>query len=130
SGMNSSISAKRVRFNSDSMWVELSDGYILGVPLAWFPRLLRSTPQQRERVRITSRGLHWDALDEDVSIAALLAGFGDQSTSDKRFAGSVTISHLAGWPSSIASYDRCPSEHWAILPHSVGFGATSVGLWP
>jgi hypothetical protein len=74
-----------VRFDADSMWVDLSDGRTLGVPLAWFPRLLRSSAEEREQVRISSRGLHWDALDEDVSIAGLLAGLGDQS-SDKTFA--------------------------------------------
>jgi hypothetical protein len=47
--------------------------------LAWFPKLLHSAPEQREQVRISSRGLHWEALDEDVSIAGLLAGLGDQS---------------------------------------------------
>jgi hypothetical protein len=61
------------------MWVELSDGRILGVPLAWFPRLLRAAPEQRESVRISSRGLHWEALDEDISIAGLLAGHADRS---------------------------------------------------
>jgi len=59
------------------MWVELSDGRTIGVPLAWFPRLLRATPEQREQVRLSTRGLHWDALDEDVSVAGLLAGLGD-----------------------------------------------------
>jgi hypothetical protein len=73
-----------VRFDEDSMWVELSDGRTLGVPLAWFPRLLEATPEQREQVKITSRGLHWEVLDEDISIAGLLAGLGDQS--DKTFA--------------------------------------------
>jgi len=61
------------------MWVELSDGRTLGVPLAWFPRLLRSTVEQREQVRISARGLHWEALDEDISIAGLLAGQSDQT---------------------------------------------------
>jgi len=83
--MSSSVSAMHVRFDADSMWVDLSDGRTLGVPLAWFPRLLRSSAEEREQVRISSRGLHWDALDEDVSIAGLLAGLGDQS-SDKTFA--------------------------------------------
>jgi len=83
--MNSSVRATRVRFDSDSMWVDLSDGRTLGVPLAWFPRLLHSTPEQREQLRITSRGLHWDALDEDISIAGLLAGQADHTT-DKTFA--------------------------------------------
>ena len=68
-----------MNFDDDSMWVELSDGRPLGVPLAWFPRLLRATRQQREAYRISRRGLHWDALDEDISVAGLLAGQGDQT---------------------------------------------------
>lgn len=75
--MNSSVKAKTVRFDRDSLWVELSDGRVLGVPLVWFPRLLRATAAQRRQVRISSRGLHWDALDEDISITGLLAGHGD-----------------------------------------------------
>jgi hypothetical protein len=75
-----------VRFDEDSFWVDLNDGRTLGVPLAWFPRLLHGTQEQREQVRISSRGLHWDALDEDISIAGLLAGLGDQSSSNKTFA--------------------------------------------
>jgi hypothetical protein len=67
------------------MWVELSDGRTIGVPLAWLPRLLHATPEQREAVRLSSRGLHWEALDEDVSVAGLLAGLGDLR-SDKSFA--------------------------------------------
>jgi Protein of unknown function (DUF2442) len=76
-GMNSSVRAVSVRFDEDSMWVGLSDGRTLGVPLAWFPRLLRGTRDQREACRISSRGLHWKALDEDISVAGLLAGYGD-----------------------------------------------------
>lgn len=71
------ISATSVRFDEDTMWVELTDGRTLGVPLAWFPRLLRATPTEREQVEISRVGLHWEALDEDISIAGLLAGHGD-----------------------------------------------------
>jgi hypothetical protein len=85
-GMNSLVNAKGVRFDEDNMWVDLTDGRTLGVPLAWFPRLLRGTPEQLAQVRISSRGLHWESLDEDVSISGLLAGLGDQSSSDKTFA--------------------------------------------
>lgn len=81
--MNSSPSATQVRFDNDSMWVDLSDGRTIGVPLAWFPRLLHSTAEQREQVRISSRGLHWEALDEDISVAGLLAGQGDQTATNK-----------------------------------------------
>ncbi len=76
-GMNISVSALQVRFDADTMWVELSDGRTLGVPLAWFPKLLRGTMKERKQVRISSRGLHWEKLDEDISIAGLLAGLGD-----------------------------------------------------
>jgi hypothetical protein len=68
------------------MWVALSDGRTLGVPLAWFPRLLHSTPEQLAEVTISPLGLHWEALDEDISIAGLLAGLGDQTVGDKSFA--------------------------------------------
>lgn len=71
------ISATSVRFDDNSMWVELTDGRTLGVPLAWFPRLLRATPAEREKVEISRLGLHWEALDEDISVAGLLAGRGD-----------------------------------------------------
>jgi hypothetical protein len=84
--MSISYSPIRVRFDEDSFWVDLSDGRVVGVPLAWFPRLLHGTEEQRKQVRISSRGLHWDALDEDVSVEALLAGLGDQSTANKTFA--------------------------------------------
>lgn len=85
-GMSSSVSAVRVRFDADSMWVDLSDGRTLGVPLAWFPRLLHASQDELNRARISSRGLHWDSLDEDISIAALLGGLGDQGARDKTFA--------------------------------------------
>ena len=77
--MTSSVRAKSVSFDDDKMWVELSDGRTLGIPLAWFPRLLRATREQRQVCRISSRGLHWAALDEDISVAGLLAGLGDQT---------------------------------------------------
>ncbi len=74
------ISAISVRFDENAMWVDLTDGRTLGVPLAWFPRLLNATPAQRERVEISRTGLHWEELDEDISIAGLIAGRGDATT--------------------------------------------------
>ena len=73
------ISAKAVKFDDDSMWIELSDGRALGVPYAWFPRLLNASKKQREAVEIGHFGLHWEAIDEDISIAGLLAGRRDQT---------------------------------------------------
>jgi len=68
-----------VRFDDHTMWVDLADGRTLGVPLAWFPRLLNANQTQRERVELSRVGLHWEDLDEDISIAGLLAGQGDLS---------------------------------------------------
>lgn len=75
-----SISATAVRFDEHTMWVDLSDGRTLGVPLAWFPRLLHASPEDRARVELSRTGLHWDHLDEDISIVGLLAGRGDMTT--------------------------------------------------
>lgn len=72
-----STSAKAVRFDDDSLWVHLDDGRVIAVPLAWFPRLLVATPEQRAQFELSPRGIHWEALDEDISIDGLLAGHGD-----------------------------------------------------
>lgn len=74
-------SARSVRLEEDTLWVELVDGRTIGAPLAWFPRLLKASPQQRAGVRISAsgEGLHWDDLDEDISVAGLLAGRGDMT---------------------------------------------------
>ena len=74
-----SISATSVRFDDNTMWVDLTDGRALGVPLAWFPRLLNATPAQRGRVELSRTGLHWEELDEDISLAGLIAGRGDMT---------------------------------------------------
>jgi hypothetical protein len=79
-----STSATAVHFDEHTMWVDLSDGRTLGVPLAWFPRLLNATPADRERVTVSRTGLHWDTLDEDISIAGLLAGRGDMTRKAER----------------------------------------------
>ena len=61
------------------MWVELEDGRTIGVPLAWFPRLLQASQEDRAAVELSRRGLHWDNLDEDISIKGLLQGREDQT---------------------------------------------------
>lgn len=73
--------AKSITFDSNNMWVELSDGRKLGVPLAYFPRLLHATPKQRENYVVSGggRGLHWDEIDEDISVKGLFMGLGDRT---------------------------------------------------
>ena len=74
-----STSPKAVRFDEDTLWVSLSDGRTIAAPLTWFPRLLEAAPEQRSLVELSKGGLHWDALDEDISVAGLLAGQPDVS---------------------------------------------------
>ncbi|WP_308915967.1 DUF2442 domain-containing protein [Jannaschia sp. LMIT008] len=77
------ISAERVTFDDDAMWVALSDGRTIGVPLVWFPRILGATPEERLAVEIGPFGLHWEELDEDISVEGLLAGRGDATRPTK-----------------------------------------------
>lgn len=67
---------ERVAVTDDTLSVELSDGRSLSVPLAWFPRLVHATPAERSNVRLIGRGhgMHWEDLDEDISVEGLLAG--------------------------------------------------------
>ncbi|MDD5307319.1 MAG: DUF2442 domain-containing protein [Deltaproteobacteria bacterium] len=76
--------ATRIEFKADSMWVELADGRTIGVPLAYFPRLLAATEEERARVVISGggTGLHWDELDEDISVLGLLLGIGDRTRTE------------------------------------------------
>ena len=68
--------AERVSVTDDTVSVELCDGRSVSVPLTWFPRLLHGTATERERWRLIGRGegIHWEALDEDISVESLLAG--------------------------------------------------------
>lgn len=75
-----SISAESVKFDDNQMWVSLSDGRVIGVPLAWFPKLMNASKKDKDAVEVSAFGLHWVKLDEDISVEGLLAGRGDQSS--------------------------------------------------
>ena len=74
--------AKKVSFDPDTMWVDLADGRMLGVPLAYFPRLLNAKVKQRKNYVISGggTGLHWEEIDEDICVRALMQGIGDQTS--------------------------------------------------
>lgn len=71
--------AKKIKFDDNTMWIELHDGRCLGVPLAYFPRLHKAKSSQLRRYIISGggKGIHWDDLDEDISVDGLLLGRGD-----------------------------------------------------
>lgn len=68
--------AENVALTEDTLTVELSDGRTLSAPLAWFPRLVHARPAERNNWRLIGKGhgIHWEELDEDISIEGLLAG--------------------------------------------------------
>lgn len=68
--------AQNVRITDDSLSVDLSDGRTISVPLAWFPRLLHATKAERNNWRLIGKGhgIHWELIDEDISVEGLLAG--------------------------------------------------------
>ena len=68
--------ALNVSLTDDTLSVDLSDGRSISVPIAWFPRLLHSSEQERNNWRLIGRGqgIHWEDIDEDISIEGLLAG--------------------------------------------------------
>ena len=75
-GMSISVRARKVSVDRDIMWVDLDDGRSLGVPWVWFPWLMCANAGQRENYRIGYSGnmLHWEGLDEDISVEVLLSG--------------------------------------------------------
>jgi hypothetical protein len=70
------VFAESVQFSDDSMTVSLDDGRSISVPLAWYPRLLHGSSQERVRFELIGdgEGIHWPELDEDISVEGLLAG--------------------------------------------------------
>lgn len=83
------VRAARVRVTKDAVAVDLTDGRTVVAPLAWYPRLLHGTTQERRNWRLVGggEGIHWPDLDEDVSVEGLLAGrpSGESQRSFKRW---------------------------------------------
>jgi len=77
--------AKKVIFEADVFWVELVDGRKLGIPLAYFPRLVYANEKQRAAyvIRSGGSGLHREEIDEDINVENLLLGVGDNTVSPK-----------------------------------------------
>ena len=68
--------AETVKVTEDTLSVDLNDGRTISVPLEWFPRLVHATRAERNNWRLIGRGhgIHWEDIDEDISVEGLLAG--------------------------------------------------------
>ena len=73
--------ATTVWTDEDNLWVALADGRQIAVPLSYFPRLLKATNDQRKNYILSGggTGIHWDDIDEDISVQGLLLGIGDRT---------------------------------------------------
>ena len=84
--------AVSVTVSDDTLSVDLADGRTIAAPIAWYPRLAQGTPAERRNVQIIGggEGIHWPDLDEDISVAGLLAGrrSGESQRSLKRWLSS------------------------------------------
>ena len=81
--------AINVKVTRETLSVDLSDGRTISVPLAWYPRLLHSVSEERRNWRLIAKGqgIHWNDIDEDISVEGLLAGkpSGESQTSLKNW---------------------------------------------
>lgn len=68
--------AVNVHSTEDTLTVDLSDGRTISVPLGWYPRLEHASPEERKNWRFIGKGqgIHWEDIDEDISVEGLLAG--------------------------------------------------------
>ncbi len=71
---STNVLASEVWFSKDMLYVRLRDGREIGVPLLWFPKLRRASEDQLKECRIIGNGvgIHWESIDEDISVSALL----------------------------------------------------------
>ena len=89
STLTAEVKAQNVTVTDDTLAVDLNDGRTISVPLAWYPRLLHGTQEERRNWRFIGdrEGIHWPDLDEDISVENLLSGkpSGESQSSFKRW---------------------------------------------
>lgn len=77
----SEVRAVKVWFDEDNIWLGLEDGRQVSAPLAFYPRLLNATKEQRENYELIGPGIgiHWEDIDEDLSVEGILLGRKDRT---------------------------------------------------
>jgi len=93
--------ALSVKITTDTLRVDLSDGRTISVPVGWYPRLAHASAEERKQWRLIAqgRGIHWESIDEDISVEGLIAGrpSGESQSSFKRWlAARATPTRKAG----------------------------------
>jgi Protein of unknown function (DUF2442) len=75
-----------VSFSDDHMSVGLEDGRMITVPVAWYPRLAKASAEQRLAYDLSPAGIHWDEIDEDISVEGMLIGRSEATTASRKAA--------------------------------------------
>jgi len=73
-----------LEIKDDLLWVTLKDGRVIGTPLDWYPRLANATPEQLADYELWANGIHWESLDEDISIDGMLMGIQPRALSPQQ----------------------------------------------
>jgi hypothetical protein len=106
--------------------VDLTDGRTISVPLAWYPRLLYGTPEERNKWRLIGqgKGIHWPDLDEDISIEGLQLGrlSGESQRSFKRWLDERAVQ---GKPvRHINPFESAAENNWEVLQQDTNLNAS------
>ena len=113
------IIAERVTVTKDTLTVDLADGRTVSTPLAWYPRLLYGTPQERRKWRLIGdgEGIHWPELDEDISVEHLVLGkpSGESQRSLKRWLEKREAQRRKALRKSTSANTRTPTPERARL---------------
>jgi hypothetical protein len=88
-----------VHTTADTLTVDLSDGRTISVPLGWYPRLKHASHGERSNWRLIGKGIHWEDIDEDISVKGLLAGkrSGESQASFKKWLQSRQTAQTSRW---------------------------------
>ena len=63
-----------VWFTDELLFVRLHDGRSIGIPMWWYPSLMKATAREKQNYELSPMGVHWPDIDEDISVASMIAG--------------------------------------------------------
>jgi hypothetical protein len=114
--------ARHVRVTDRALTVELEDGRSVSVPLEWYPRLAEATPRERRTWALIGpgTGIHWPALDEDISVDGLLRGLrsGESAASFSRWQAIRKRASSGSRPLATRTARRRPTKSVPIAVHN------------
>ncbi|MGB3312436.1 MAG: DUF2442 domain-containing protein [Nodosilinea sp.] len=116
------LEIQQASVSEDLLTVKLSDGRLIAVPLAWYPRLLHGTPAERKNYRLTGgkAGIHWPELDEDISLKNILLGqpSGESQSSLQQWLRSRSPNAQDSYKLGVVVWDNPQTSQSSKMPNS------------